>query len=95
MTAKGTISEKHPLSIRLIGARGGTSFANQFLCSADLVFFVGSNTDSAGTDGWTLPDRNNPPKIIHLDICGIEAGNSYPIQVPLIGDAKATFGVHV
>ena len=90
MTAKGTISEKHPLSIRLIGARGGTSFANQFLCSADLVFFVGSNTDSAGTDGWTLPDRNNPPKIIHLDICGIEAGNSYPIQVPLIGDAKAT-----
>lgn len=90
MTGKGTISEKHPLSIRLIGARGGTSYANNFLKNADLVFFIGSNTDSAGTDGWQLPDKNHPPKIIHLDICGIEAGNSYKIQVPLIGDAKAT-----
>lgn len=90
MTGKGTISETHPLSIRLIGARGGTSYANRFLKDADLVFFIGSNTDSAGTDGWQLPDKNNPPKIIHLDICGIETGNSYPIQVPLIGDAKAT-----
>ncbi|MFA5672661.1 MAG: thiamine pyrophosphate-binding protein, partial [Synergistaceae bacterium] len=50
MTAKGTVSEVHPLSIRLIGARGGTSYSNKFLETADLVFFVGSNTDSAGTD---------------------------------------------
>lgn len=55
MTGKGTVSEIHPLSIRLIGARGGTSWSNRFLQTADLVFFIGSNTDSAGTDGWKLP----------------------------------------
>lgn len=90
MTAKGTISETHPLSIRLIGARGGTSYSNQFLKEADLVFFVGSNTDSAGTDAWQLPCCKNVPKVIQLDISGIEAGNNYPLEVCLVGDAKAT-----
>ncbi|MBR4401757.1 MAG: thiamine pyrophosphate-binding protein [Synergistes sp.] len=90
MSAKGAISEAHPLSIRVIGSRGGTSFSNQFIKDADLVFFIGSNTDSAGTDGWQLPSRTDPPKIIHLDISGVEAGNNYPLQAVLVGDAKAT-----
>ena len=30
MTGKGTVSESHPLSIRLVGARGGTSYSNEF-----------------------------------------------------------------
>ena len=90
MTAKGTIPETHPLSVRLIGARGGTSFSNKFLQDADLVFFVGSNTDSAGTDCWQLPCLKDKVKIIQLDISGIEAGNNYPLDVCLIGDARAT-----
>ena len=90
MTAKGTVSETHPLSIRLIGARGGTSYSNRFLEDADLVFYIGSNTDSAGTDSGNLPNRKKPPKMIHLDICGVETGNNYPLDVALIGDAKAT-----
>ena len=90
MTAKGTISETHPLSIRLIGSRGGTSYANHFLETADLVFFVGSNTDSAGTNGWRLPDAQRPPRVIQLDISGVECGNNYPVQAALVGDARAT-----
>lgn len=90
MTGKGTISETHPLSIRLIGARGGTSFANRFLEEADLVFFVGSNTDSAGTDARKLPPSINQPKVIQLDISRQEAGNNYRADVSLVGDAKAT-----
>lgn len=92
MTAKGTVSEVHPLSIRLIGARGGTSYSNKFLETADLVFFVGSNTDSAGTDAWKLPSSCNTPKIIHLNIDGVDAGNNYRTDVVLLGDAKATVG---
>ena len=95
MTAKGTVSEVHPLSIRLIGARGGTSYSNRFLETADLVFFVGSNTDSAGTDAWQLPSACNPPKIIHLNIDGVDAGNNYRTDVVLLGDAKATVGYMV
>ncbi len=90
MTGKGTISEVHPLSIRLIGARGGTSYSNRFLEEADLVFFIGSNTDSAGTDAWKLPSKSSSPKIIHLDISRQEAGNNYRTDVSLIGDARAT-----
>lgn len=90
MTGKGTISEVHPLSIRLIGARGGTSWSNRFLLTADLVFFIGSNTDSAGTDGWKLPSGLNGPKIINLNIDGIDAANNYPTEAVLVGDAKAT-----
>ncbi len=90
MTGKGCISERHPLSIRVIGARGGTSYSNRFLEEADCVLFVGSNTDSAGTDTWKLPSARRPPKIVHLDISREEAGNNYPTEVCLVGDAKAT-----
>jgi len=92
MTGKGTISERHPLSIRLVGARGGTSHSNRFLSTADLVFFIGSNTDSAGTDGWKLPSSADGPKIISLNIDGVDASNTYRTEAVLVGDAKATLG---
>ncbi len=92
MTGKGTISETNPLSIRVIGARGGTSYSNKFLETADLVFFIGSNTDSAGTDGWRLPKQSDSLKVIYLNIDGTDAGNNYRTDVVLIGDAKATTG---
>ena len=94
MTAKGTIHETHPLSIRLIGARGGTGYSNAFLEKADAVFFIGSNTDSAGTDAWRLPDCKSccdkKVKIISLNISGADVSNVYRTDVALLGDAKAT-----
>ncbi|NLA90158.1 MAG: thiamine pyrophosphate-binding protein [Synergistaceae bacterium] len=93
MTGKGAVSEAHPLSIRVVGARGGTSYSNQFIKDADLVFFVGSNTDSAGTDGRKLPSAAAQPRIIQLDISRQEAGNNYRADAALVGDAKATLSV--
>jgi len=90
INGKGSMPEKHPLSIGVIGARGGTSLSNRVLCEADLVFFVGSSTDSAGTDKWTVPPRDTSAKIIQLDISEQEAGNNYPVEVILIGDVRAT-----
>jgi len=90
MTGKGTIPENHPLSIRVIGSRGGTSYSNHFLEEADLVFFIGSNTDSAGTNAWKLPPKQNQPKVIQLDVSGQEIGRNYKIDASLLGDAKAT-----
>jgi acetolactate synthase-1/2/3 large subunit len=90
MTGKGTISETHPLSIRVIGARGGTSYSNAFLADADMVFFVGSNTDSAGTDAWKLPRSDGELKVAHLNISGIDAANNYRTEAVLVGDASAT-----
>lgn len=88
MTGKGCFPETHPLSIGVVGSRGGTSFSNKILESADLVFYVGCNTDYAATDAWSLP----PPgvKVIHLDISEAEVSNNMHTEVSLIGDAKAT-----
>ncbi len=90
INGKGTISENHPLSLGVVGARGGTSLSNKIVSEADLVFFIGSSTDSAGTDNWTVPPLEGKAKIIHLDLSEAEAGNSYRTDVILIGDAKAT-----
>ncbi len=90
INGKGAMPERHPLSIGVIGARGGTSLSNRVLCEADLVFFIGSSTDSAGTDKWTVPPTDTDAKIIQLDISEQEAGNNYPVDVILIGDVAAT-----
>jgi acetolactate synthase-1/2/3 large subunit len=90
MTGKGSIAETHPLSIGVTGGRGGTRFSNGVVAEADLIFYVGSNTDSAGTAGWTLPSADSQARIIHLDISEAEVGNNYRTDVSLIGDARAT-----
>ena len=95
MTGKGSFPEIHPLSIGVIGARGGTSFSNKIIREADLIFYIGCNTDSAATDKWTLPSFEEGKKIIHLDISEAEAGNNYPTEVILISDAKATLRIMI
>lgn len=88
ITGKGSFPETHPLSIGVIGSRGGTSFSNEILKNAELVFYIGCNTDYAATNSWTLPPKDT--KIIHLDISEAEVGNNLKTEVSLIGDAKTT-----
>ncbi len=90
INGKGSFPERHPLSLGVIGARGGTDLSNKMLCEADLVFFIGSSTDSAGTDKWTVPPTDTTAKLIQLDISEAEAGNNYPVEVIMIGDVAAT-----
>jgi len=93
ITGKGVFPETHPLSIGVVGSRGGTSFSNKVIKDADLIFYIGCNTDYAATCGWTLPQPDENKKIIHLDISEAEVGNNYPVGVVLVGDAKATLRV--
>lgn len=91
ISGKGSVSEFGELSLGVIGSRGGTDFSNSVLSSSDLVFFIGTNADSASTSEW-----KNPPqfatgrKIIHLDVSESELGNNYPTDLFLYGDAKLT-----
>jgi len=87
---KGTLEETHPLSLGVIGARGGTRFSNGVLGEADCVLFVATSTDSAGTVEWTLPRSDGAVTILQADIAPEELGNTYPVSVPLLGDARAT-----
>ncbi|MEM0265312.1 MAG: thiamine pyrophosphate-binding protein [Thermoproteota archaeon] len=91
ISGKGSVSEEWELSIGVVGSRGGTNFSNGIVSLADLIIFIGTNTDSASTSEW-----KNPPlfkegrKIIHIDISELELGNNYSTDVFLMGDAKAT-----
>jgi len=90
INGKGAIAETSACSIGVVGGNGARTYANQWIREADLVFFVGTRTDSTTTSAWTLPDRANPPVTIHLDMSGKEIGNTYPSSATLHGDAKAT-----
>ncbi len=87
---KGVIPETHPLALRVIGARGGMAYSNAYLREADLVFFVGTNTDSSSTDHWSLYGDPATKSFIHLDIAEAHIGNSFPVEVGLVGDARAS-----
>jgi acetolactate synthase-1/2/3 large subunit len=87
LNAKGTISDHHPLSVGVCGTYSRWC-ANRVVAEADLVFFVGSHTGSQVTTEWQIPRPGT--KVIQLDIDPAEMGRSYPIQVGLQGDARAT-----
>jgi acetolactate synthase-1/2/3 large subunit len=90
INGKGAIAETSSVSIGVVGGNGARTYANAWVAEADLVFFIGTRTDSTTTDHWQLPSRERPPVTIHLDVAEREIGNAYPNGAVLIGDARAT-----
>ena len=87
LNAKGAIPDSHPLAVGVCGTYSRPC-ANQVVSEADLVFFIGSHTGSQVTTEWQIPAAGTT--VIQLDIDPGELGRSYPIQVGLQGDAKAS-----
>ena len=87
LNAKGTIPEDHPLAVGVCGAYSRWC-ANRAVSEADLVLFIGSHTGSQVTLDWRIPVVGTP--VIQIDIDPSELGRSYPTEVALQGDAKAT-----
>jgi acetolactate synthase-1/2/3 large subunit len=87
LNAKGTIPDQHPLSVGVCGTYSRWC-ANRVVAEADLVFFIGSHTGSQVTTEWQIPRMGTP--VMQLDIDPAELGRSYPIQVGLQGDARAS-----
>ena len=87
LNAKGTIPEDHPLAVGVCGAYSRWC-ANRAVSEADLVLFIGSHTGSQVTLDWRIPAVGTP--VIQIDIDPSELGRSYPTEVALQGDAKAT-----
>lgn len=90
INGKGIIDERSDYSGGIAGARGANRVANGFVHDADLIFFVGSSTDSAGTGGWKFPAKDADIPMIQLDINEAELGNNYPVTAALLGDVKTT-----
>ena len=87
LNAKGTITDDHRLSVGVVGSYSSWC-ANRVVAEADLVIYIGSHTGSQVTNEWKVPAQGTP--VIQIDIEPAELGRSYPNEVSLQGDAKAT-----
>ena len=89
INAKGCLSDYAPLSMGVIGARGGREWNNKMVKEADVILFAATSTDSANTDGWKIPSPASGQKFIQIDIAERELGNNYD-ALPLFGDVRET-----
>ena len=89
ISGKGSISELHPLAVGVVGSNGGTPETRAIVDRADLIVFVGCRAGSVTTERWRHPAPGKT-KVIHLDVDPPTLGANYPVDVPLVGDAKLT-----
>ena len=87
LNAKAMFPSDHPLAVGTPGSYS-RACANQAVCEADLVFFIGSHTGGQVTNGYKIPPQGTP--VIQLDINPDELGRNYPIQLGLQGDVRNT-----
>ena len=87
---KGAIDETHPLAGQTIGDTGST-VGNALASSADVVLAVGCRFTDWSASSWRegVTFAIPPSTLIHLDVDARELGKNYPVEVPLLGDARA------
>lgn len=85
---KGVFPEDHPLSLGVLGFAGhAEARATALGEDVDVLLTVGASLNETTTLNWQpslLPSR----ALIQLDIDVDRIGRSYPVDVPLIGDAQ-------
>jgi acetolactate synthase-1/2/3 large subunit len=93
LAGKGVFPETHPLSGWLSGSKG-TTVGLHLTRNADVLLAVGCRFADETTCSYrrgaafSIP----PTKLIHLDVQAEEIGKNYPVEVGLVGDAKAGLG---
>ena len=91
LMAKGIFPEDHALALGMTGI-GGTRVANETARAADVILAVGTGFGEADCSSWNpqytfaIP----PSRLIQIDIDPQEVGKIYPVDVGIVGDAKAT-----
>ena len=87
---KGAIDETHELAGLTIGDTASTC-GNALAASADVILSVGNRfTDwSASSYRRGVTFAIPPSRLVQLDIDPREIGKNYPVDVPLVGDARA------
>ena len=90
MQGKSAFPEQHPLYAWHMGANA-TSCGNHMTVNADVILAVGVRfADKAACsyrpgESFSIP----PTKLIHVDIDPFEIGKNYPVEVGIVGDARA------
>ncbi len=87
--ARGLIPTTHPLAVGVVGNYSAPP-ANQVVCGADLVFFIGADTGDQMTHTWRVPAIGT--RVVQLDADPSEFERSYATEATMLGDPKATLG---
>jgi acetolactate synthase-1/2/3 large subunit len=68
-----------------------SALANEVTKEADLILAIGTRFTETDSSSWTPGYTFNipPTKLVHVDIDPQEIGKTYPVEVGIIGDAKA------
>ena len=87
---KGSIAEDHPLFAWACGDLGSIP-GNACTREADVILAIGCRFSDRITSSYRPGVTFDIPKtkLIHVDIDGFEIGKNYPVEVGIIGDAKA------
>ena len=87
LNAKAMFPADHPLAVGVPGSYS-RACANQIVCEADLLFYIGSHTGGQLTNNYSIP----PPgaRVIQLDLNPAEIGRNYALTLGLQGDVRNT-----
>ncbi|MBV2145098.1 thiamine pyrophosphate-binding protein [Falsochrobactrum sp. TDYN1] len=89
ITGQGAVRDNHDLSIGIIGDNGFHPHALWALENADLVVYIGCRMGSVATMNWRHPSMNAHCKIIQIDLNPEVIANTYEVDFPIYGDARA------
>jgi len=91
LMGKGVFPENQRLALGMTGI-WGTRAANETTRDADLVLAIGTAFSESDCSSWdpkytfAIP----PSRLIQIDVDPQEVGKIYPVEVGIVGDAKAT-----
>lgn len=88
-TGKSSIPENHPLALGVMGANG-QKIAEKRVGQADVLLVVGTKLKPQDTI-FEAPELIDPrrQRIVQIDVDARNAGWTFPVEMGLIGDAKA------
>jgi acetolactate synthase-1/2/3 large subunit len=84
---KGAFPENHPLALGPIGMHGHAE-ANKLIIESDVLLAIGARFSDRSVGKFD--EFGQRMKIIHIDIDPAEIGKNKTVDVPLVGDVKAS-----
>lgn len=89
LKGKSAFPERHALSLGVFGF-GGHPLADEYLLSnqVDVLVIIGTSLGESQTHGWN-PKLAHNRTVIQIDIDPLEIGKNYPVEMSIVGDAKA------
>jgi acetolactate synthase-1/2/3 large subunit len=91
LMGKGAFPEDHPLSVGMTGI-WGSRVANETTRTADVILAIGTGFGEADCSSWN-PQHTfaiPPSRLVQIDADPHEIGKAYPVDVGIVGDAKAS-----